>query len=132
MPINDNLKKLTIKTGESTVTDNILVKYAEQLRGFPINISDVADNDLLIFNDSTESWINVDFSYLENLLGLDADNITYSNTNSGLVATNVQDAIDEVKTAIDNVNVDVTFNIDGGTSFTEFGLGDISLDGGGA
>jgi hypothetical protein len=130
MPINDNLKKLTIKTGESTVTDNILVKYAEQLRGFPINISDVADNDLLIFNDSTESWINVDFSYLENLLGLDADNITYSNINSGLAATNVQDAIDEVKTAIENV--DVTFNIDGGTSFTEFGLGDISLDGGGA
>jgi len=132
MPIiNDNLRKLTIKVDSAgNVTDNILVKYAEQLKLSTV----LSNNDFLVYNDTSQSWTNVAPSQVISILGLesgtigDASQISYSNSVSGLLATNVQEAIDEVKDNIFNA----PFNLDGGTAFTVFTVGDMSLDAGGA
>jgi hypothetical protein len=52
-------------------------------------------------NDTMSKW-----SYNRSLadLNLDAKNITYNNTTSGLTATNVQEAVDEIKQELDNAS----------------------------
>lgn len=39
---------------------------------------------------------------------IQASDIGYDNTDSGLSSTNVQDAIDEVNTKVDNINIDIS------------------------
>lgn len=52
-----------------------------------VNISSPADGDILAYDSTSSKWVNKE---------LEADAIAYDNTASGMTATNVQAAIDEV------------------------------------
>lgn len=56
-----------------------------------VNISSVADGDVLAYDSTSSKWVNKE---------LEADAIAYDNTSSGLNATDVQAAIDEVNTRL--------------------------------
>lgn len=59
-----------------------------------VNVSSVADGDILAYDSNSSKWVNKE---------LEADAIAYDNTSSGLVATDVNAAIDEVKAATDSL-----------------------------
>ena len=52
-----------------------------------VDIATLTNNQVLRYNSTSQEWENVDLS---------ADNVSYDNTNSGLVATDSQAAIDEL------------------------------------
>ena len=58
-----------------------------------VNISAVADGDILAYDSSSSKWVNKE---------LEADAIAYDNTSSGLTATDVNAAIDEVNGDFDD------------------------------
>lgn len=51
------------------------------------------------------TWNEVEFSKSGDI---DAEDVNYDNTTSGLTATNVQDAIDEMDTSVDTINTTIT------------------------
>jgi hypothetical protein len=61
-----------------------------------VAISLPSDGQVLTYNNSTSKWINQSIPTPT----VDAEDVPYDNTSSGLTATNVQDAIDEVNTKV--------------------------------
>ena len=61
-----------------------------------VAISLPSDGQVLTYNNSTSKWTNQSIPTPT----VDADDVSYDNTSSGLTATNVQDAIDEVNTKV--------------------------------
>lgn len=59
-----------------------------------VAISLPSNGQVLTYNNSTSKWTN------QSIPTVDADDVSYDNTSSGLTATNVQDAIDEVNTKV--------------------------------
>ena len=51
-----------------------------------------------------------------NTISMDSDDVSYDNTTSGLTATNVKDAVDELKTGLDNQNEASEIDYDNTTS----------------
>ena len=95
-----------------------------------IKITNIADNDILKWDNTNSQWINTDL--LTEILAIDgassgidadlldgqegsyytdADNIIYDNTTSGLSAVNIQAAIDEVDSTVDTINTNLTNHI---------------------
>lgn len=68
-----------------------------------VNISSPSNGQILKYSLTDDEWQNA-------TEGGDADDITYDNTSSHLLATNVQDAIDEVKGNISNATVTLKRN----------------------
>ena len=78
--VNDEWINATVPSGSST------------LNGLTdVTITTPSNNQVLKYDAANSKWINANESG-----GGDADDISYDNTSSGLIATNVQDAIDEV------------------------------------
>lgn len=65
-----------------------------------VDLSTLSDDDILTYDEDTDKWINAN--------ARTAENIAYDNTDSGLEATNVQDAIDELSVTSD-ITANVTF-----------------------
>ena len=63
------------------------------------------NGQVLTYDSGSSKWINA------NPTGGSASQTSYSNTTSGLTATNVQDAIDEVDGIVDNLNVATTLTV---------------------
>ena len=61
-----------------------------------VAISLPSDGQVLTYNNSTSKWTNQSIPTPT----VDADDVSYDNTSSGLTATNVQDVIDEVNTKV--------------------------------
>lgn len=61
-----------------------------------VAISLPSNGQVLTYNNSTSKWTNQSIPTPT----VDADDVSYDNTSSGLTATNVQDAIDEVNTKV--------------------------------
>lgn len=59
-----------------------------------VNVSSASNGQTLIYNSSTQKWENSNVS---------AASVAYSNTSSGMSATNVQAAIDEVEGRVDSL-----------------------------
>jgi hypothetical protein len=59
-----------------------------------VNITSAADGDALYYDSATGKWVNRE---------IEADAVAYDNTSSGLNATDVNAAIDEVKAATDSL-----------------------------
>lgn len=53
-----------------------------------VDLSTLSEDDILTYDETTDKWVNAGARA--------AEDISYDNTDSGLTATNVQDAIDEV------------------------------------
>ena len=89
-----------VLAGDLTINGNTSVGQA--LQGIPDELSDLdnvvitspANNQVLKYNSTTGKWENANESGGGG--ASDADDVSYDNTTSGLIATNVQDAIDEL------------------------------------
>lgn len=89
-----------------------------------IAFASLSDGQVLIWDATASKWKNAD-------IAADADDISYDNTTSGLQGSNVQDAIDEVSSQIENDKQNKTLataQTIGGTSRTtvEGALGALS------
>lgn len=70
-----------------------------------VNISAPTAGEVLKYNSTTQKWENGTGGGGG---GSSADDISYDNTSSGLTATNVQDAIDEVEGRVDTAETSIT------------------------
>lgn len=113
-------KNIQMSGVDVTVTDPNTVYYVS------FDFVDGVSNDPSTWRVWVVIYDSVDpFIYQINVDKSDADNIRYSNTASGLTATDVQDAIDEVVSDISNKStVSVTQTISTGTK-----IGTITVDG---
>ncbi|MEX0272781.1 MAG: hypothetical protein AB3N16_00205, partial [Flavobacteriaceae bacterium] len=89
--------------------------------------SDTTDDTLRLTDDNGGQW-DVALSDLANLIDTDDQNaaeVAYDNSGSGLTATSVQDAIDEINAAADNVSL--IDNGDGTYLFTDASGGTVTI-----
>lgn len=86
---HNNAKYWAGQSGTSTLSSMADVEIVNPVTG-----------QTLVYNSTSAKWENV-------AGGGSAGNVTYDNTSSGLTATNVQDAIDEVVTDVDNLSTEV-------------------------
>jgi hypothetical protein len=119
-------KKITIKVGENSVTDDILVKYTERLLT-PVNINGIQFDGSQSINIPT---------------GSTPDAIPYTPEDDYVLAENVQDALDQIFFMFKYVNVEInggesgttdypaSLEIDSGDADTEYGSSNKSLSGG--
>ena len=99
----------------ATINNNIITFYRSDGTSFPLNLKDLNLDKLInavnladtkiIFTKVDGTTFEVDLDTL-----LVSDKIKYNNANSGLVATNVQAAIDELSTKVKNSYVDSEYN----------------------
>lgn len=87
-------------TATFTVTNGTGSTFAEL---GDVSLSNLQNGDVPKWNSTTQKWENG----AGGSASIDADDVTYDNTSSGLTATNVQDAIDELASA-DNISYDNT------------------------
>ena len=76
---------------------------------------DFVDNTLVDYQSTWRVWVDISnnldpFIYQINVDKSDADNIRYSNTVSGLTATDVQGAIDELKSGVPTTASDISYD----------------------
>lgn len=69
-----------------------------------VNITNPTAGEVLKYNSTTQKWENGTGGGGG---GTSADDVSYDNTSSGLTATNVQDAIDEVVTDVGNLSTEM-------------------------
>lgn len=77
-----------------------------------VNISLPADGQVLTYDSGSGKWENQAIPTPT----IDAEDVSYDNTSSGLTATDVQDAIDELKTLDDNKATIATVNTKASTT----------------
>lgn len=104
-PTRSNARTLDWQGNETLAGDLIIngnTSVGQALQGIPDELSDLDDvvitsptnNQVLKYNSTTDKWENANESGGGG--ASDADDVSYDNTTSGLTATNVQDAIDEL------------------------------------
>lgn len=90
---------------EGAVGIKILINNVTQLSEYPtpsmetlsdVELTELSDGQILMYDNNTEKWVNIDFPTPPTPPTPNASEIEYDNTDSGLTSTNVQDAIDEV------------------------------------
>ena len=96
--INVNIDGSTIKydaTNDYIYTDITIALSALT----DVNIASASNGQALVYDSTSGKWENSNIS---------ASSVTYSNTSSGMVATNVQAAIDEVEGRVDTAEGSIT------------------------
>lgn len=71
-----------------------------RIENLEINPQTLVNGQVLKYDESDQTWKNQD----ESGGSVDADDVSYDNTSSGLQSTNVQDAINEVEANIEDTD----------------------------
>ena len=98
--LNELYEQIVTEGGSSgNVSDDAIIKLAQFKREIASALTDIG------IETSENSDISTMASNIRSLAGaLSADKVSYDNTNSELVATNVQGAVDELDSEINNLN----------------------------
>ena len=107
--LTEDLNIISALADQPTITSTALKAKFDEASGI---IKDYINNTLIddvedAFNDMAED-LQEAIQTIQSLLdSLTAENITYDNTSSGLTATNVQNAIDELKTGLNTLSTSI-------------------------